>query len=59
VIAGSGCDRRRYRCAFHATHKDAANKYLSYLQSDSGQNSYAKFGFIKASKADLQIKEIP
>jgi hypothetical protein len=23
------------------------------------QNAYAKFGFIKASKADLAVKEIP
>ena len=42
-----------------ARHKDAANRYLSFLQSDQGQNAYAKFGFIKASKADLQIREIP
>jgi ABC-type molybdate transport system substrate-binding protein len=42
-----------------ASHKDAANSYLSFLQSDEGQNAYAKFGFIKASKADLAIREIP
>ncbi len=43
----------------NARHKDAANRYLSFLQSDQGQNAYAKFGFIKASKADLAIREIP
>jgi ABC-type molybdate transport system substrate-binding protein len=42
-----------------AGHKDAANSYLSFLQSDQGQNAYAKFGFIKASAADLEIKPIP
>ena len=42
-----------------AAHRDAANSYLSFLQSDEGQNAYAAFGFIKASKADLAIREIP
>ena len=42
-----------------STHKDAAKKYLSFLQSDSGQNAYAKFGFINASKDDLETKSIP
>jgi len=40
-------------------HQDAANKYMAFLQSDSGQEVYAKFGFIKASRADLEIKQIP
>jgi len=42
-----------------ARHKDAANRYLSFLQSDQGQDAYAGFGFIKATKADLEISEIP
>lgn len=42
-----------------ARHKDAANHYLSFLKSDKGQDAYAKFGFIKASKANLEIREIP
>lgn len=42
-----------------ARHQEAANKYLAFLQSDSGQDAYANFGFIKASKADLEIKPIP
>jgi len=43
----------------NARHKDAANRYLSFLRSDQGQNAYARFGFVRASKADLQIREIP
>lgn len=42
-----------------AGHKDAANMYLSFLKTDKGQEAYARFGFIKASKADLEIREIP
>lgn len=42
-----------------ARHMDAANRYLSFLQSDQGQSAYARFGFIKASKANLAIREIP
>jgi len=42
-----------------AGHKDAANRYLSFLKTDKGQDAYARFGFIKASKADLEIREIP
>ena len=41
-----------------AKHKDAASRYLSFLQSDPGQDTYAKFGFIKASNADLTMREI-
>ena len=42
-----------------AKHKDAANKFLAFLQSDQGQDAYAGYGFIKASKADLTIRNIP
>ena len=42
-----------------ARHRDAAEKYVSYLQSDSGQDAYARFGFVRASKADLEIRDIP
>ena len=42
-----------------ATHKDAASQYLSFLQSEQGQDAYAKFGFVRASIADLAIREIP
>ena len=40
-------------------HQEAASKYLNFLQSDSGQSAYAKFGFINATKDDLEIKPIP
>lgn len=42
-----------------STHRAAANKYLAFLQSDKGQDAYVKFGFVKAYKADLQIRPIP
>lgn len=42
-----------------ARHPDAANKYLSFLKSDKGQDAYARFGFIKAAKANLELREIP
>ena len=42
-----------------ARHKEAAIQYLSFLQSEHGQDAYAKFGFIRASTADLTIREIP
>lgn len=40
-------------------HQEAASKYLGFLQSTAGQNAYASFGFINASKADLESKPIP
>jgi ABC-type molybdate transport system substrate-binding protein len=40
-------------------HQDAAAKYLSFLQGGKGQDAYAKFGFVNASKADLENKPIP
>lgn len=40
-------------------HQEAANKYMGFLQSDSGQAAYARFGFINASKSDLESKPIP
>jgi len=42
-----------------STHKDDAKKYLSFLQSEKAQDAYARFGFVKASTADLQIRAIP
>jgi ABC-type molybdate transport system substrate-binding protein len=42
-----------------STHQDAAAKYLGFLQSDAGQGAYTSFGFIKASKDDLESKPIP
>ena len=42
-----------------STHREAASKYLAFLQSANGQDAYSAFGFINASKADLEIKPIP
>jgi ABC-type molybdate transport system substrate-binding protein len=42
-----------------STHKKAAGEYLSFLKSKKGQDDYASFGFIKASKDDLKTRPIP
>ncbi len=42
-----------------STNLQAASKYLAFLKLDSGQSAYAKFGFINASKDDLETKPIP
>ena len=34
--------------------RDAADAFLSFLQSPRGQDAYAKFGFVKADEADLK-----
>ena len=40
-------------------HKAAAQQYLSFLQSDAGQEIYAQFGFLKAANAELKLRVIP
>jgi ABC-type molybdate transport system substrate-binding protein len=40
-------------------HVAAASTYLNFLQSEKGQDAYAQFGFVNASKTDLEIKPIP
>ena len=40
-------------------HQAAAGKYLGFLQGGQGQEAYAKFGFVNASKTDLESKPIP
>lgn len=40
-------------------HKDAANSYLAFLRSDAGQAAYEKFGFIRATAAELALRPIP
>jgi len=40
-------------------HPSAASAYLDFLKSAKGQEAYEKFGFVDASKADLEIKPIP
>ncbi|HEO64557.1 MAG TPA: ABC transporter substrate-binding protein, partial [Spirochaetes bacterium] len=36
-----------------------AEAFLMYLASDAAQDIYAKYGFIKASKAERKLKPIP
>lgn len=43
----------------NATHTGAARQYLDFLKSPAGQAAYAKFGFVNASPADLNLKPIP
>ena len=40
-------------------HPSAASAYLDFLKSAKGQEAYEKFGFVDASKTDLEIKPIP
>jgi ABC-type Fe3+ transport system substrate-binding protein len=40
-------------------HGQAAEAFLSFLRSDEGQDAYAKFGFVRASDAELQLRPIP
>ena len=36
----------------------AADKFLSYLQTEGAQDIYAKYGFLKAKKEDRQLKPL-
>jgi ABC-type sulfate transport system substrate-binding protein len=40
-------------------HRQAAEAFLSFLRSPEGQDAYAKFGFVEASDAELQLRPIP
>src|SRR5262249_52074527 len=40
-------------------HPEAVKQYLRFLASSTGQNEYARYGFIKATKEDLRIRPIP
>lgn len=42
-----------------SSRKAAAGKYLDFLRSDAGQAAYEKFGFIRATQADLTLRAIP
>jgi ABC-type molybdate transport system substrate-binding protein len=39
-------------------HRKEADAFLAFLQSPQGQDAYAKFGFVKASEADLKLRTI-
>jgi ABC-type molybdate transport system substrate-binding protein len=40
-------------------HRPAAEAFLSFLRSAEGQDAYAKFGFVRASDAELQLRPVP
>jgi ABC-type molybdate transport system substrate-binding protein len=42
-----------------SNHRPAADTFLSFLRSTEGQDAYAKFGFVRASDAELQLRPIP
>ena len=41
-----------------AKNQGAADKYLAYLATDDAQGIYAKYGFVKASAAELELKPL-
>jgi ABC-type molybdate transport system substrate-binding protein len=40
-------------------HRETAEAFLNFLRSSEGQDAYAKFGFVRASDAELQTRPIP
>jgi ABC-type molybdate transport system substrate-binding protein len=40
-------------------HREAAEAFLNFLRSTEGQDAYAKFGFVQANDAELQLRPIP
>jgi len=40
-------------------HREAAEAFLKFLRSPEGQDAYAKFGFVRARDAELQLGPIP
>src|SRR6516165_6889652 len=40
-------------------HRKSAEAFLNFLRSPDGQDAYAKFGFVRASDAELQTRPIP
>lgn len=41
-----------------STRRQPADAFLSFLRTPVGQDSYAKFGFVKASQSDLVLRPI-
>jgi ABC-type Fe3+ transport system substrate-binding protein len=39
-------------------HRREAEAFLAFLQTPAGQDAYAKFGFVKATEAELKPKPI-
>lgn len=42
-----------------STHKKAASSYLTFLAMPQGQETYANYGFVKATPEELTLKAIP
>ena len=42
-----------------ARHAENAAAYLAFLETDAGQNAYAKFGFVRATKDELTPRSLP
>lgn len=43
----------------NSPRKANAEKYLNFLATPAAQDAYGKFGFVKASAAELALKPIP
>ena len=41
-----------------SAHRKEAEAFLDFLRTPAGQDAYAKFGFVKATGADLKLKPI-
>jgi ABC-type molybdate transport system substrate-binding protein len=39
-------------------HRKQADAFLGFLRTPAGQDTYSKFGFVKATEADLELKPI-
>jgi len=42
----------------NSPHRKEAEAFLAFLRAPSGQNAYAKYGFVKATEVDLRLKPI-
>ena len=42
-----------------STRKEAAARYLQFLSGPDAQDTYARYGFVKATPAELALKPIP
>lgn len=43
----------------NAKNASAAKRYMDFLKTNEAQSAYAKFGFIKATPAELSLRAIP
>jgi ABC-type molybdate transport system substrate-binding protein len=40
-------------------HRESAQAFLNFLRSPEGQDAYARFGFVRASGPELELRPIP